>query len=101
MISVTMALFLRVHGGVDVRVYRDAHEVAIVFLEKMLSLLNDICGIRYVSRCKVDCHVGIHVTFSFCIHTQGRTTRVAKVTATQFSNVRCCFIVTVVQGGDM
>ena len=88
MISATMALFLRVHGGVDVRVYRDAHEVAIVFLEEMLSLLNDICGIRYVSRCKVDCLVGIHVTVSFCIHTQGRTTRAAKVTATQFSNVR-------------
>ena len=71
MISVTMALFLRVHVGVDVRVHRDAHEV--------------------------DCHVGIHVTFSFCIHTQGRTTRAAKVTATQFSNVRY-FSVTVGQG---
>ena len=45
------------------RVYRDAHEVAIVFLGKMLSLFNDIGGIQHVSRCKVDCHVGIHVTF--------------------------------------
>ena len=97
MISVTIALFLRVHGRVDVRVYRDAHEVVIVFREKILSLFNDMGGIRYVSRCRVDFHVRIHVTFSFCIHTQGRTTRAAKVTATQFSNVRN-FSVTVGQG---
>ena len=36
MISVTISLYLRVHGGVDVRVYRHshAHEVAVVFFEK-------------------------------------------------------------------
>ena len=81
----------------NVRVYRDAHEFAIVFLGKMLSSFNELGGIRYVSRCKVDCHVGIHVTFSFCIHTQGRATLAAKVTAAQFLNVRY-FSVTVGQG---
>jgi len=100
MLSVTMSLLLRVHGGVDVRAHRDAHKVASIFLEKMLSLFCYICEIRYVSRCKVDFHVGIHVTFSFCIHTQGRTTRAAKVTATQFSNVRY-FSVTVGHGEDV
>ena len=45
MLSVTMSLFLRVHGGVDVRVHRDAHKVAFVFLDKMLSSFNDVSGI--------------------------------------------------------
>ena len=50
----------------------------------------------------VDCGVGITVTFSFLYpHTQGTTTRAAKVTATEFSNVRCYFSVTVGQGGDV
>ena len=46
----------------------------------------------------VDCRVGNPMTFSFYIPTQGTTTREAKVTATEFSNVRCYFSVTVGQG---
>jgi hypothetical protein len=45
-----------------------------------------------------DCCVGIPMAFPFYIRTQGRTKRAAKVTATEFSNVRCYFSVTVGQG---
>ena len=58
-------------------------------------------GFNVLGGAIVDCRVGNPVTFSFYINTQGTTTRAAKVTAAQFSNVRCYFSVTVGHGEDV
>ena len=60
---------------------------------------NDIyAGSDMLGGAIVDCRVGNPMSFSFYIRTQGTTKRAAKVTATEFSNVRCCFSVAVGQG---
>ena len=67
---------------------RHAHEVVIVFREKAWCFLMIYAGSDMLGGAIVDCRVGISMTFSFCIHTQGTTKRAAKITARKFSNVR-------------
>ena len=83
------------HGGVDVtRLLSYFLRKRDVFL--MICVGSDMLGVE-----AVHCRLGIPMTFSCYTHTQGTTTRAAKVTAAQFSNVRCCLSVTVGQGGDV